>query len=154
MAIRQPCPRLFDSFMQTLTHKTETVWEARSRLLGDEHMDTLTAMSRLAYAYAGQKLWDQAITLQKTALDGWLKEFGEDHPETLTAMAWLAWTYWQMDQGRLEEAKRLYNKVLMARIRVLGESHPTTANTRKVLEDIQNNRSKSDGYGLRSTKFD
>ena len=125
-------PKRWDDAMKLL----EKVLAERTRLFGEEHMDTLVAMSRLAHTYSGQRRWDKALSLQKKGVYGLTRTRGEDHHDTLKATTWLASTYWEMDQGQRDEAVRLYEKVLEASRRVLGENHPMTLSTAKVLQNI------------------
>jgi tetratricopeptide (TPR) repeat protein len=114
----------------------EVVLEARMRLLGEEHMDTLVAMSRLGHAYAGKGQWNVALKHQIKALDSLKRLCGEEHRDTLTAMAWLASCYWERNDGQRSEAVILYEKVLTARRRTLGNDHPITLRIANTLGDI------------------
>jgi hypothetical protein len=100
------------------------VMEARSRVLGKGHPDTLSAMANLAGTYWNQGRWKEAEELQVKVMEARSRVLGKEHPDTLSVMANLAGTYW--NQGRWKEAEELQVKVMEARSRVLGEEHPDT----------------------------
>jgi hypothetical protein len=67
----------------------ERVLEARTRVLGEEHPDTLTSMNNLAVT-----LWEQgdhaaALRLLRQCLSGRRKVLGEDHPKTAATAEFL-----------------------------------------------------------------
>jgi serine/threonine protein kinase/tetratricopeptide (TPR) repeat protein len=101
------------------------VVEGRRRQLGDEHVETLTAMNRLAMV-----LWDidradpEAERLLRQAVEGLRRTQGDRFPETLSAMTDLAGVLQQTD--RLEEAEDLLRRSLDGQRVVLGEFHPET----------------------------
>jgi tetratricopeptide (TPR) repeat protein len=98
------------------------VMEARSRMLGEEHPDTLSAMASLAITYRKQGRWKKAEELQVKVMGAKLRVLSKEHPNTLTAMANLAATY--RKQGRLKEAEELEVNVVEVRSRVLDGEHP------------------------------
>jgi tetratricopeptide (TPR) repeat protein len=100
------------------------VMEARWRVLGEVHPDTLSAMANLASTYRKQGRWKEAEELQVKVMEASSRVLGEEHPSTLTAVGNLAATY--RNQGRWKEAEELFVKVMEARSRVLGEEHPDT----------------------------
>jgi tetratricopeptide (TPR) repeat protein len=100
------------------------VLEARRRVLGEEHPDTIIAMANLASTYWKQGRSKEAEELDIKVLEVRRRVLGEEHPDTIIAMANLASTYW--NQGRSKEAEELNVKVLEASRRVLGEEHPDT----------------------------
>ncbi len=102
----------------------ETQLQARKRVLGEEHPDTLTSMNNLA-----STLWNQgdlpgARRLQEAVLDAQKRVLGEEHPDTLMSTNNLAATL--RSQGDLPGARRLHEAVLEAIKRALGEEHPDT----------------------------
>jgi tetratricopeptide (TPR) repeat protein len=101
-----------------------SVVETRSRMLGEEHPKTLSAMANLAATYWNQGRWREAEELYVKVLEARRRVLGEEHPDTIRAMANLAATY--RKQGRWEEAEELQVKVLEASRRVVGEEHPDT----------------------------
>ena len=56
--------------------------------LGPDHLDSLTSMSRLAYAYQGAGEFDRAVTLsEQVPGHRATKKFGPEERETISAMA-------------------------------------------------------------------
>jgi len=102
----------------------EIVLEARQRILGEEHPDTLTSMGNLAATLSAMGDLPGARTLAEKVLEASQRILGEEHPDTLRAMGNLAGTL--LDQGDLPGARTLAEKVLEARQRILGEEHPDT----------------------------
>ncbi|KAH8698104.1 kinesin light chain [Phaeosphaeriaceae sp. PMI808] len=99
------------------------VMETSSRVLGDEHPDTLTSMANLASTYRSQGRWKEAEKLEVQVIETRKKVLGDEHPDTLTSMTNLASTYW--NQGRWKEAEELQAKELGISSRVLGDEHPS-----------------------------
>jgi tetratricopeptide (TPR) repeat protein len=100
------------------------VMETRQRVLGAEHLDTLTSINDLATTYWNQGRLEEAESLDVEVLETTRRVLGAEHLDTLTSMNNLARTYW--NQGRLEEAESLEVEVLETRRRVLGAEHPRT----------------------------
>ncbi|KAG7402993.1 Kinesin light chain [Fusarium oxysporum f. sp. rapae] len=96
--------------------------DTRTKVLGEEHSDTLISMGNLASTYWCQGRWKEAEELQVGVLETMKKTLGEDHPYTLTSMGNLASTYW--NQGRWKEAEELQVGVLETMKKTLGEDHP------------------------------
>jgi tetratricopeptide (TPR) repeat protein len=101
----------------------ERVVEARKRMLGEDHRDTLVAIDDLAGT-----LWDQAddagaLRLRKAVLEARTRILGEEHPETLESMSAVASSLELSDRAG---ARKLHERVFKARIRALGEEHPDT----------------------------
>ncbi|MET8539765.1 tetratricopeptide repeat protein [Kitasatospora sp. NPDC004799] len=94
------------------------------RLLGSDHLDTLTARNNLASTYWNAERIDEAMGLQEQVLADRRRLLDADAPAVLTARNNLAATYW--DAGRTEEAMSLQEQVLADRHRVHGSSHPDT----------------------------
>jgi hypothetical protein len=70
----------------------EETLESHRHLLGEEHPDTLSAMTNLARALCSQGDWAGARKLQEQVLEASRRVRGEEHPHTLTAMNNLAAT--------------------------------------------------------------
>ncbi|KAJ7106967.1 P-loop containing nucleoside triphosphate hydrolase protein [Mycena epipterygia] len=103
------------------------VLERRRNLLGEDHLDTLTAMYDLADTYYGVGKLEEAEKLQVTVVEKRTNRktvLSEDHPDTLITMHNLASTYHAL--GKLEEAERLQVAVVEKRKTVLGEDHLDT----------------------------
>ncbi|WP_290649023.1 tetratricopeptide repeat protein [Aquisalimonas sp.] len=99
--------------------------EGYTRLLGEEHPDTLISMGNLAGTLRDQGDLAGARALQEQVLDAYRRVLGEEHPDTLSLMGNLAQTL--QDLGDLADARALHEQVLAARRRVLGEEHPDTS---------------------------
>src|SRR5260370_42566242 len=68
------------------------VLEARRRILGEEHPDTLNSISNLARTLAAQGDLAGARRLEEPVLEARRRILGEEHPDTLTSMDNLART--------------------------------------------------------------
>jgi tetratricopeptide (TPR) repeat protein len=98
------------------------VMEARSRVVGEEHPDTLSAMANLAATYRDQGRWKEAEELQVKVVEARRRVLGEEHPDTISAMANLAYT--KRDLGQNGVAIDLMTQSATASSRVLGYDHP------------------------------
>jgi len=116
------------------------VMEASSRVLGEEHPDTLTVIANLASTYSNQGRWNEAEVLDVKVMEASSRVLGEEHPNTLTAMANLASTY--RNQGRWKEAEELEVRVTKASSRVLGEEHPNTLTAMANLTSTYSNQGR------------
>jgi len=81
----------------------EQVLQARSRVLGEEHQDTLSSMNNLALVYTQLGPVDKAIELNKRVLDLSLRVLGEEHPDTIISLA---------NFGNLLREKKRYDECL------------------------------------------
>ncbi|AEV87863.1 ATP synthase [Actinoplanes sp. SE50] len=95
-----------------------------TRLLGDDHPDTLTARASLAASYRLAGRTADAIALEEQVLVDTVRVLGEQHPGTLRARGNLAASYRQA--GHTADAIGLEEQVLVDTVRVLGEQHPDT----------------------------
>ncbi|KAJ7713117.1 P-loop containing nucleoside triphosphate hydrolase protein [Mycena metata] len=102
----------------------EQVLEKSKFLLGDDHVDTLSAMGNLASTYLELGEFQKAKELKVLVLEKRTKLLGEDHPDTLFAMGNLARTYSNL--GELQKAMELEVLVLEKRRKLLGVDHPDT----------------------------
>jgi hypothetical protein len=69
------------------------VIEARARVLGQEHLDTLTSIANLASTYRNQGRWKEAEELDVQVMEIRKRVLGQEHLDTLTSMADLASTF-------------------------------------------------------------
>ena len=99
-------------------------YHMQSKLLGAEHLSTLTSIANLASTYQNQGRWGEAETLEVQVMETQRTVLGAEHPSTLTSMANLASTY--LNQGRWGEAEMLDVQVMETRRTVLGAEHPST----------------------------
>ncbi len=79
--------------------------EARRRLLGADHSDTINSMIQLAKIYSGQGRYDAAEALCRDAYETARKALGDSHPQALTAMNALATQLGLL--GREQEAEEM-----------------------------------------------
>ena len=116
---------------------TVTYWQhmtdQASRLLGDEHPDTLAARGNLADSYRQAGRTGEAISLEERVAADRERLLGDEHPHTLTARANLAASYGQA--GRTGEAISLGERVAADFARLLGDEHPDTAAAAAVLRE-------------------
>jgi hypothetical protein len=98
--------------------------ETRTRVLGQEHPDTLTSMGNLASTFWNQGRSKEAEELLVQVMETSKRVLGQEHPDTLTSMNNLASTY--MSQGRRKEAEELQIDAVNRLRTTLGDNHPTT----------------------------
>ncbi len=98
--------------------------EARERLLGPEHPDTLTTVGNLGLLYSNKGDYEQAEAFYNRCLEARQRLLGPEHPDTLTTVGNLGGLY--SDKGDYEQAEAFYNRCLEARQRLLGPEHPDT----------------------------
>lgn len=110
----------------------------RRRVLGVEHLRTLTTLHELAWISAQEGKWDQAETAYRELLDLRVRVLGEDHPDTMVIRHELAWILAR--RGRTAEAESRYSDVLDQRRRILGEEHPDTRATQEAREELRRGR--------------
>ena len=110
------------------------VLDMRKKLLGAEHLDTLTSMGNLASTYRYQGRFNEAEQLQFQVMNMRKKLLGTEHPDTLTSMGNLAMTYRNL--GRWNEAEQLQFQVMDMRKRLLGVEHPDTLKSMGNLANI------------------
>jgi len=99
-------------------------WEIISRILGDEHPDTLTSMNNLAETLRAEGDLTGAREKQEEVLEIRRRNFGDEHSDTLTSMHDLAATL--SAQGDFTGAREKQEEVLEIRRRNLGDEHPDT----------------------------
>jgi len=109
----------------------EQAVERFHRLHGERHVDTLTAMSRLAVTYDWLGRSGDALALNEKVLRLRTETLGERHPDTLASMNNLANTYGGL--GRRADQLALAEKVLRLRTEVLGERHRYTLDSMSAL---------------------
>jgi tetratricopeptide (TPR) repeat protein len=100
------------------------VLEAREKVLGQEHPDTLTSVSQLGLALGQLGKWEEAEAMHQRALEVREKVLGEEHPDTLASMSNLALVL--EGQGKYVDAEAMYRRELEEYEKVLGPEHPST----------------------------
>jgi len=113
---------------------SEMAMEARKKILGLEHQETLGSMHLASLTYIMGGRWKEAEELLLQVKEISWKLLGEKHPNTLTSIDSLALMY--CNQGRWKEAKEQEVQVKEIRQSVLGEEHPATLNSARNLASI------------------
>ncbi|KAH8814663.1 hypothetical protein DL96DRAFT_419947 [Flagelloscypha sp. PMI_526] len=98
--------------------------EAKRRILGSEHPDTLSSMGNLANTYSHLARHADALKLREEVVELRRRIFCSEHPDTLTSMSNLAVTYSHL--ARYAGALKLEEEVLELHRRILGSEHPHT----------------------------
>ncbi|KAL8795910.1 MAG: hypothetical protein Q9195_001654 [Heterodermia aff. obscurata] len=101
--------------------------EVRKKMLGQEHMETLSSIGMVGLAYNLGGRWKEAEELHVGVMETTKRVLSEEHPDTLTCMSNLASIY--SNQGRWKEAEELQVGVMETTKRVLGKEHPFTLNS-------------------------
>ncbi|KAF8143453.1 hypothetical protein K438DRAFT_2109361 [Mycena galopus ATCC 62051] len=96
----------------------------RREILGDDHLDTLTAMNNLGNTYCTLGQFKDAEKLQLVVLERRRKILSGEHPDTLTVMNNLGNIYHSL--GQLEDAEKLQLVVLEKRRQILSDEHLDT----------------------------
>jgi tetratricopeptide (TPR) repeat protein len=96
----------------------------RSRLLGDEHRDTLSTDRALAGLLRFKGRFAEAEALLRGTARTQRRVLGEEHPDTLATLNELALAL--RGPGRYEEAESIHRQILTIQRRVLGEHAPET----------------------------
>ncbi|KAM6510860.1 hypothetical protein FSOLCH5_011305 [Fusarium solani] len=98
--------------------------EAREKVLGREHPDTLTSVGNLGLVLQYQGKYEEAEQMNRRALEASEKVLGREHPDTLKSLNNLGSVLGS--QGKYEEAESMNRRALEAREKVLGREHPHT----------------------------
>jgi tetratricopeptide (TPR) repeat protein/predicted Ser/Thr protein kinase len=96
----------------------------RRRLLGEDHPDTVSALSDLAILYRDEGQYAQAEPLASKVFEIRRRLLGEQNPDTLDSMNALGLLY--RYEGKSAQAEALLRKVLEIRQRISGEDAPAT----------------------------
>lgn len=145
----------------------------REKNLGAEHPDTLAALNDLGDLLLDQGGFMEAKAIWERVLRGYMnifgaedpkilrtlmaiwrcqleenmveceKTLGAEHPRTLAALDDLG-AFLYLKQGKLEEAKVLFNRTLILREKKLGAKHPDTLKTANTLRIILVEQDKLD----------
>ena len=108
-----------------VAHRMDSAaFDARERLLGAEHPDTLNTLNSIGLVLSWQGKYEKAEATHKHALEIKRRVLGKEHPSTLNSMSGVASAY--RNQGQWKEAEELCVQVLETRKKVLGEEHPDT----------------------------
>lgn len=102
----------------------QRLYDYRLRTLGETHLDTINALSNLAYAYDESGNYEKALDIKKKVYALRCKVLGERDSATLVSLNNLAYTYREI--GDYPKAIELGEKVCAIRCEMLGEKHPDT----------------------------
>ena len=118
-----------------------TVIDARARVLGLEHPNTLDSRHRLIYALTRQTKYPEAESEARAVLKLRAKSLGPEHPDTVVSRYDLADTL--ADQGEYAEAEDLYRNVIRLNEKALGSDHPRTISARVGLATVLGSEDKN-----------
>ena len=116
--------------------------EARKRVLGDEHPDTLLSINDLAESYFILGRYQEALQLNQQALEVQKRILNDEHPNTLKSMHNVFRLYSQL--GQYPEAIQLGKQTVEARLRILGPAHPATISSTLMLARIEQAKQKKE----------
>ncbi|KAF4991981.1 hypothetical protein FDECE_13845 [Fusarium decemcellulare] len=116
--------------------------EARRRVLGLEHLDTLKSLYKLGVVLWHQSKYEESAQLNRQCLEARQRLLGEDHPDTTRSLNNVAVDLYT--QGKYDEAERLNRQCLEMRLRVLGEDHEDTLKSMNNLALVLNCQGKSE----------
>ncbi|KAM5358060.1 hypothetical protein ACJZ2D_015635 [Fusarium nematophilum] len=126
--------------------------EARRKVLGPEHPDTLSSVSNLGSVLSSQGKYDEAEAIQgkydeaeamyRRGLEGSEKVLGPEYPDTLTSVNNLGSVL--ESQGKYNEAEAMHRRALKAREKVLGPEHPSTLTSVNNLGSVLSRQGKYD----------
>ncbi|MFI2318787.1 tetratricopeptide repeat protein [Streptomyces anulatus] len=102
----------------------------RARVLGADHLDTLTAREDQAWELGHAGEHTEAARLFAAVAADRARVLGADHPHTLTDRHNHAWKLGHA--GEHAEAARLMSEVVTDKTRVLGADHPDTLTARSI----------------------
>jgi tetratricopeptide (TPR) repeat protein len=117
------------------------VIDARARVLGPAHPETLDSRHRLIYALTRQTKYPEAESEARAVLKLREKSLGPEHPDTVVSRYDLANTL--ADQGKYAEAEDLYRNVIRLNEKALGSDHPRTISARVGLATVLSSEGKN-----------
>jgi tetratricopeptide (TPR) repeat protein len=118
-----------------------SVIEARTRVLGPEHPDTLDSRHRLIYALTRQTKYPEAESEARAVLQLREKFLGLEHVDTVVSRYNLADTL--ADQGKYAEAEGLFRDVIRLDEKLLGPEDPRTLSARVGLATVLGDEGKN-----------
>ena len=113
--------------IETALEFYQRVLEARERLQGLKHHETLTSVNNLALAFQAMGDYKQAELFYTRAMKIQETELGPEHPDTLKTLHNLAGLF--QEKGDYEQAEALYVRCLEASERLLGPDHQDSVAT-------------------------
>lgn len=119
----------------------ETLWGFQ-RLLGEENLETLAVMAKLASQRVYQGRFDEAEKLHNYVLMERERQLGPDHPDTLRSVCSLAYMFWEKED--FSRSFELQSRLVLGRDRSLGVKHPATLSAVRglafILEKLGNDK--------------
>ena len=99
--------------------------EARRRVIGEEHRETLLSMGNLGLALRNLKRFDEAIDIYLETLEIQERSLGQGHPDTAVSLFNIASLY--RDTDRFDLSVDYFERTLSVDEAALGEEHPYVA---------------------------
>ncbi len=118
------------------------VLSLREKVLGVEHLDTLSIMSNLVWVLESQGKYNEAELLCRQALAIYKKLLGDEHPDTLSSMNYLALLLAR--QGNYDQAESMHRQTLVIQEKVLGIEHLDTLASMNNLAGVLDDQRKYD----------
>jgi tetratricopeptide (TPR) repeat protein len=87
MRVKESDASRHDTLMTQARTLGEETLRARTRVLGEDHPETLTSVNNLAAVYRNLGMHDEADRMTLREIEGSIKALGEDHPDTITSIA-------------------------------------------------------------------
>jgi tetratricopeptide (TPR) repeat protein len=111
----------------------DEIVKTKRRLLGEKHLETLSACCGLATLYRFvEPDYKRSLELFQETLRILKAEYGREHPITLACLQGLAFAYVRV--GRSEVGAQYYDECLEIQMRKLGPLNPNTLRTRLSIE--------------------
>ena len=102
----------------------KTALKRTQALYGEEHLNTISAMSNVAITLESVGDIQGALTMKREVVKKRKQILGEEHPDTITAISNLAITLESV--GDIQGALTMKREVVKKMIQILGEEHPDT----------------------------
>lgn len=124
----------FEERLAEAEQKLHKLYASSSSSLGPTHMQSITTLTTLSRAQAGQGNYKAAIQTIQTAIRDSEPTLGRSHPHCLESKRRLALMY--KDIGEVPLMEDLYWDVLKGRIKMLGPEHSYTEGMRVDLVEL------------------
>lgn len=116
--------------------------ETRTRMLGNDHPDTLTSANWLSVVLLEQGRLEEAAAIDEETLDRRRRVLGDRHPDTLKSIHNLA--VQRRFNSELAAAEPLFDEALAGQREVLGDDHPETLLTMTNLGNLYRDMGRHD----------
>ncbi len=104
------------------------VYEIEKRVLGQEHLFTLTIRNNMSTVLQAQGKYEEALKSYEEVYEIIKRVLGPEHPNTLATRNNMARVLFK--QGKYEEALQAHHEVYEVEKHVFGPEHPNTLTTR------------------------